>query len=73
MTISTKGREESFLRNLGEAHLAFRTKETLFMKKIGLTLSLAGLAVAALTLPSRSAAQGASDEQQQDPSWLRAD
>ena len=32
------------------------------MKKIGLILGAAGLAVAALSLPSRSAAQGASDE-----------
>jgi len=32
------------------------------MNKIGLTLTIAGLAVAALTLPSKSPAQGASDE-----------
>ena len=32
------------------------------MNKIGLTLTMAGLAVAALTLPPKGAAQGASDE-----------
>ena len=62
MTISTKGREESFCGIVGEAHLAFRTKETLIMKKIRLTSSVAGLALAVLTLPSTGAAQGASDE-----------